>query len=241
MTGVGVTVHDLVVFAGQAGFAEDGGPTILSTSVAVRDVEVAARVLAEGLGAAEGPGSALGPVATGERNAELDRAQLAGAEIGVEVAARERGDLGAAVDVAAHDRAAVGDVAAGVVVRVGEDRRGRPGAAPGEALAGRPAEVGAAPDGGRRRQVDLLPGALADVADGQVPGGGVEGEAPRVAEPRGPDLVARGAGCGVGVAPPGSSRRPGSPRAGRSAGSCRSGEPRLGAVEPPVPPSPTEM
>lgn len=40
-----------------------------------------------------------------------------------------------------------------------------------------------------RVKIDLLPGVLADVADVDVAGCAVEGEAPRVAQPDGPNLV----------------------------------------------------
>jgi hypothetical protein len=49
-----------------------------------------------------------------------------------------------------------------------------------------PAEV--EPTGAGRSAIDLLELLLADVSDPQVPGDPVEGEAPRVAEPVGPDL-----------------------------------------------------
>src|SRR4051794_4345292 len=74
--------------------------------IAVRHVQPAARVLTEGPGAVQVVRGALGTIPARERNPELDGTQLAGAEIRIEVAAGELGDLGAAVDVAAHDRAA---------------------------------------------------------------------------------------------------------------------------------------
>src|SRR5262249_28046697 len=45
------------------------------------------------------------------------------------------------------------------------------------------------------RETDRLPGDFADVADPELPGLGIEPEAPRVAEAPGPDFAARGLGA----------------------------------------------
>jgi len=111
------------------------------------------------------------------------------AEIAEDVGAGQLGHPGAPVPVAARDRA----VAARVVIL--EDREGqgpvvavRRGV---EALASlHPAPpVVDAPRTAGRLEVHLLPAALADVGDEQVPGEAVEAEAPRVTQPEGPDLV----------------------------------------------------
>src|SRR4051794_8831925 len=143
------------------------------------DVELAARVLAE-------PGRlrdlALLPH-VGQRAAADDAApDRAGAEVAEDVAARERGHGAAAIDVAARDGAA------GAPVLVDVHRlceRPRPDGLVLElrvALVDRPAEVEQRLEGGVRHVVDLLPRVLTDVADPEVVGLAVEGEAPRVAQ-----------------------------------------------------------
>src|SRR5262249_29179378 len=104
----------------------------------------------------------------------------AGAVVAVQVGALQPRDGGAAVDVAAHQRAAL-------VATVLPDGQGQPAraAAPRarEAvppLHAVPAVVLAAVAGGRL-EVDLLVAVLADVADVQVAGAAVEAVAPRVA------------------------------------------------------------
>jgi hypothetical protein len=82
-------------------------------------------------------------------------------------------------------------------VRVDGDWRRLPGraAADGRSVAGPafenpPAEVAASPRAARAGgAIDLLPPALADIADPQVAGRPVEAEAPWVAQSEGPDLV----------------------------------------------------
>ncbi len=77
-------------------------------------------------------------------------------------------------------------------VRVGDGRRDVRGRVAGavsqaaRALHVRPAEAG--PAGPPRQHVDLLPGALADVADVDVAAGAVDAEAPRIAQADGVDL-----------------------------------------------------
>src|SRR5262245_30692770 len=89
--------------------------------VGVHHVEVAGRILAEGTRCSQRPRPALGAVVARQRKAELDRAELGRAQIRVEVPAGDLRRLAAAIDVAADDRAAVGDIPAGVLVRVVED------------------------------------------------------------------------------------------------------------------------
>ena len=150
-------------------------------------------------------GEALGAIAAGKTSAARQdkRADLFRAVVGVEVAAVEVAEAWVADDVAADDRAAKGGAAARIFVRVVEDRFGE--AARGrarrrwirvgdEALAAVPAVVGAgaADDSGRRARgdVDLLAGVLPDVGDHHVARRPIEGEAPGIAQPVGPDLVA---------------------------------------------------
>src|SRR5436309_14361993 len=126
-----------------------------------------------------------------------EAAHDAGAVIGVEVAAAQRGWPTGPDHVAADDRAAA--TVAGVAV--GEDRLGRAAGIGSaavfffvgvEALESVPAEVGAAGTG-EGRVVKLLEAILADVADrdSRLPGGDrVEGEAERIAQAVGVDLVA---------------------------------------------------
>ena len=195
-------------------------------------VEAPAGVFAEGVEV--GDFEALAVIAAcqaGAGGGQLQRADFADAEIAVDVAAVEVAEAAVADDVAADDRAAVRGVATGVDVRVVEDGFGEAGrfalprgqvvGRPGdEALAAVPALVRAiAADPAvrqARREVDLLARALADVADHQVAGQAVEGEAERVAQAVAPD--SRAWGCS------GSGRRAGSCRAGCSgSGSCGTG------------------
>src|SRR5215218_2007615 len=125
----------------------------------------------------------------------LERAQApdgAFAVVAVEVAAAGRGHRLAAVDVAARDRAAGGMA----VRRNREDELparvhllGRGVARP--AFPDAPAVVVQAALLPRRSHVDLLPVALADIADVEVPRGPVPRETPRVAQAVACDLPAR--------------------------------------------------
>ena len=138
---------------------------------------------------------------------EHQRAQLAEAEVPVDVAPGERREPGVAHDEAARDRAeavaGVGEVdhrrrgarrplAGGAQRRpVLRGARVRVGRRQDLALVAAPPEVqAAAPAGGRGREVDLLAVALADVRDREVAGRAIEREAPRVAQPVRPDRVA---------------------------------------------------
>src|SRR6266545_2092996 len=110
----------------------------------------------------------------------------AGAVVAVQVGATQAGDAPAPVDAAADHRA--GAALAAVLDHRVDRARGALALEVVPALAPVPAVVAAARPG--RLVVDLLPGVLADVADPQVAGGGIEGEAPRVAQPVRPDLRA---------------------------------------------------
>ena len=158
------------------------------------DVEVVGVVFAEGGRAFDRePELALaaGPLQVGD-----EAAQLALAEVGVDVALIESAQAAVADDVAADDRAA-----AAAAVGVGEDRFGRTAGVRGvtvffgvgsEALERVPAEVGAA-RGRDGRVVELLELVLADVADRDPRLRGadrVEGEAEGVAQAVAVDLVA---------------------------------------------------
>ena len=66
------------------------------------------------------------------------------------------------------------------------------------ALADLPFVVFTAP-GARCLEIDLLPGVLSDIADVEVMGFRVEGEAPGIAQADSPDLVAYGAIVGEGI------------------------------------------
>ena len=171
---------------------------------------------------------AAGPLQVGD-----EAAQLALAEVGVDVAPCRERQAAVADDVAADDRAA-----AAAAVRVGEDRLDRAarvgGAAVfvlvgGEALEGVPAEVGAARRGDGR-VVELLELVLADVADRDPRLRGadrVEGEAEGVAQAVAVDLVAARL-ADEGVARPAPSRACRRPAAGRSAAACRAAPPCSG-------------
>ena len=112
------------------------------------------------------------------------------AVVAVEVRAAEVGHGAAAVHVAAGDRAPL-------AVIVLEDRQRHPrliaaGArrvAVPVALDDVPAVVLAAGAAGRL-EVDFFEAVLADVADVEIAGGTVEAEAPRIAQPVRPDLIA---------------------------------------------------
>src|SRR5262249_52972698 len=157
----------------------------------------------EGAGAVDSEAELV--VAAGAVEVGDEAAELALAEVGVDVALIEGAQVAVTDHVAADDRAATT-----AAVGVGEDRldsaAGIRGAAVffliwSEALEGVPAEVGAAGAGGRR-VVELLEAVLADVADRDsrlLGADGVEGEAEGVAEAVGIDLVAaRLADEGVG-------------------------------------------
>ena len=110
------------------------------------------------------------------------------APVGEEVEAAEGRDRRAAVHVAAGHRVAE---AAAVLAHRERQRAlrepcGRSRVVDQGALVAVPAEVGARRPA-RPQVVDLLAGALAHVADPERPGGAVEREAPRVAEPLGVD------------------------------------------------------
>ena len=94
---------------------------------------------------------------------------------------------------------AEGATVPGIFVGVGEDRvdvaaegrrraLGVAGRARFEALEAVPAVVGAFAEARRGGEVDLLPGALADVADPEVAGEAVEGEAEGIAQAEAPDF-----------------------------------------------------
>ena len=100
---------------------------------------------------------------------------------------------GTAMDVATRDRAASGTVRV-VVHGPSPERAGGAGVrVPALALAAVPAVVAtlarAGAGGVRSGPVDLLARALAHVADPEVAIGAVEGEAPRVAQAPGPEVV----------------------------------------------------
>ena len=120
------------------------------------------------------------------RDRRHEAVEISGAVVAVDVAAVEGRKRAVADDVAA------GDGAGAPVVAVFEDRRDRVrgGLVLVEAvgsLKGRPAEVG--PLGlALLPVVDLLEGVLADVADRDRAGLGVEAEAPRISQPVGVDL-----------------------------------------------------
>ena len=165
-------------------------------------VDAAARVLAERDQRGGGRREA-GRARVRAAGPEVEGAQVGAAEVAVQVAAREVGQRRVADHEAADDRAAgLGRVAA---VLVGEERRGlaeggrarlRGRALHEVALAGRPAEVGAAQAVlargrvGEAAEVDLLPRVLPHVADDEVAGDAVEGGAERVAQAVGEDLRA---------------------------------------------------
>src|SRR6266702_1209698 len=115
----------------------------------------------------------------------LEAPDPAVAEVAEDVAAPRRRHGRAAVDVAARDRART------AVVRVDPGREDELARAPerigavedGAPLVAVPAVVGQPADLRLRAEVDLLPGALADVGDPEVAGRPVEREPPRVAEP----------------------------------------------------------
>ena len=154
----------------------------------LHDVDAPARVLAERREREVRHVDAGRAVArAGARN---DRAQVADAEVGVEVATEQRRQPRVAHDVAAGDRLAAGLVVLedrGHVDARGRARRDR-AVVWQRALEAPPAEVRPAP--ARRGEVDLLGVVLADVAEQQVAGLAVEGEAKRVAQPVGVDLAA---------------------------------------------------
>jgi hypothetical protein len=165
----------------------------------VRDVDVPARVLADIRHGREGSAPRRHPLRAvvarvGGRSAEeLHGQELAGAEIGEEVAPRDLGHRRPARDDAPRHRAA--PRAPGVLVL--EDRQDeRAGLAAGRRvvaaapLHASPAVV-LAPLGGGRLPVDLLPRPLADVPDEEVARRPVERIAPRVPEPLRPDLGQR--------------------------------------------------
>ena len=157
--------------------------------------------------------------AVARRVGEADRPHLAGAEVAVDVAAVERGERAVADDVAADDRAGPDGV------RVVEHRARRSRAAGARArrrlgqrvgdlaLALVPAEVRAA-RAPVAPEVDLLAGALPDVADDEVAGLAVEREAERVAQ-----AVVEHGDVGDDVA--GRDRVRATPCAGRCAAACR--------------------
>src|SRR5262249_23328176 len=153
----------------------------------VGDIDLAGFVLAERADAQRGVDEPRGrPRAAVQTRAPDD----AGAEVAVEVGARQRGELAAAVAVAAGDRALSGRVV------VFEDRVARParralhGAVEDRrAFLGLPAVI-AAGDAGRLK-IHLFARALADVGDEQVAALAVERDAPRIAQAERPDLAAR--------------------------------------------------
>src|SRR5580765_2575466 len=172
----------------------------------VDDVELAARVLAEGADGAD-RASARGElpgvvadvlcVAAGDAREAPDEAR---AEVAVEVPAAEVGHPAAAVHEPAGDRAPARMPGAGrrAVLRVAvlEDRRREPArVAPSRgieavpALHATPAVVHAGHEG-RGLHVDLFPAVLSHVGDVEVAGGAVEAVAPRVAE-----ALREGDGC----------------------------------------------
>src|ERR1700744_1706541 len=126
-----------------------------------------------------------GAVVASAAGAESHRVDLRLAVVAEQVAAVERREGGVADDVAADDRA--------VAVAVLGDERGPDRAGGGArleaviALEDAPPVVGSGAVA-RTGEVDLLLGVLADIADDQVPRAPVKGEAPRVAQPVGPDL-----------------------------------------------------
>ena len=143
------------------------------------DVELARRVLAERRDRQTRVEEDLhGPV--------LEHEDLAGAEVGKDVRAQGQRPRGPPVHIAADDRAPA------ACVRVLRDRRNEPGPARGRAEPGAPGAledppaVVAAPGD----DVDLLAGALTDVAGEELAGSPVEGEPERIPKPVGPDLVA---------------------------------------------------
>src|SRR5262245_52854052 len=153
----------------------------------VGDIDLAGFVLAERADAQRGVDELRGR----PRAAVLARApDDAGAEVAVEVGAGQRGELAAAVAVAAGNRALSGRVV------VFEDRVGRHAhrALHGtvedrRAFLGLPAVI-AAGDAGRL-EIHLLARPLADVGDEQVAGLAVERDAPGIAHAERPDLAAR--------------------------------------------------
>src|ERR1043165_1064508 len=161
----------------------------------VGDVELAARVLAEGAdGERRREHRPRGPRAVGLRGAP-DRAR---AIVAVEVDATQPRETRAAIAIAAGDRAAE-------AVAVLEDRHGQAGGrAVGRGVVAvrrfheTPAVVLAA-GAARRLQVDLFVLVLADVGHPEVAGLAVEGETPRVAQAVRPDLAARAGARGERV------------------------------------------
>src|SRR5204863_6596259 len=131
-------------------------------------------------------------------------------EVAEDVGATEAGDALASVHVAAGDCARAGHMR--VLVDRGDRASGLRAVETVVAFHAGPAVVLSA---GRRAQleVDLFPVVLADVADPEVAGGGVEREAPRVAEAPGPDL-----GTGAALADERVGRRDGVRLAGRRLG-----------------------
>src|SRR5450755_559808 len=118
---------------------------------------------------------------------EQDGVDLRLAVVAEQVAAVERAQSGVADDVAADDRA----VAAAVTGdEDGLGRSGRGALLVAEiALEDAPSVVGAGAGAvAVAGEVDLLFAVLADVADDEIARAPVEGEAPRIAQPVGPDL-----------------------------------------------------
>ena len=115
------------------------------------------------------------------------------------IPAGKRGKVGCADDVAARDRAVTLRVRPHEHRRRVRGRRQRLRGDPCDSLERVPAVEGAC-TGAARREVDFLPGVLADVGEHEVPGRAVEREAPGVAQAVGPDLRARAADAGERVA-----------------------------------------
>src|ERR1043165_7759363 len=164
-------------------------------AIDVGDVELAARVLAEGAdGERRGEHRPRSSRAVRLRGAP-DRAR---AIVAVEVDAAQPGETRAAIAIAAGDGAAE-------AVAVLEDRHGEAdGRAVGRGVVAvrrfhqTPAVVLAA-GAARGLQVDLFILVLADVGDPEVAGLAIEGEAPRVAQAVRPDLAARAGARGERV------------------------------------------
>ena len=181
----------------QTGFAEPvgkvrrcggrgmGGETPESAAGIVTDEKFAVGLDAEAHGCEGGAAQLAVPghaVALGAQ-----RPEHAGLPIAVDVGSAQGGEFRAVVELAAGD-------ARGLRVRVGDERRehGRGADEPvgphvlAAGLGETPAVVSAALDA-----LDHLPELPADVARVEVAGLGVEGDAPRIAQPVGPEFAAR--------------------------------------------------